>query len=196
MNNNYRNVLGVLLIILLTALAVYIQSIGTILSQSPIERQKTIMPIMPDTVDEDTTYEKAVDHLKYHEGFRATVYYDVDGSKTIGYGHHLLKNENYTHITESKATSILKKDLQVRMEYVEDKYDVGGDTLLALTLFSFNLGTGGLDKAISKGLLDNPDKLLQYCHYRTRNKEGVERVHTSKRLLARRKYELRLITKN
>lgn len=151
---------------------------------------------MPDTIEYVSSYNDAIDHLKYYEGFRADVYYDVDGSKTIGYGHHLLTGENYTHITELEATSILKKDLKVRMKYVKNKYNVTGDTLLALTLFSFNLGTGGLDKAISKGLLKNPNKLLQYCHYRTRNKEGVEKVHTSKRLLERRKYELRLITKN
>lgn len=143
----------------------------------------------------DSVYLDAIEHLKSYEGFRSKIYYDVDGSRTIGYGHHLLRGENYQNISEELATEILDKDLTVRLEYIQDKYQVSGDTLLALGLFSFNCGTGTLAKAINHGILTEPTKLLQYCHYRTYDSEGNAKVHTSNKLLQRRKYELALIKK-
>lgn len=142
----------------------------------------------------DSTYLKAVTHLKSYEGFSNKIYIDVDGSKTIGYGHHLLPGEYYKTISEKKATAILIKDLDIRLDYIQAKYKVTGDTLLALALFSFNCGTGTLAKAIKNGILIYPKKLLSYCHYKTYDEEGNVIWHTSKKLLKRRKYELTLIT--
>jgi len=143
----------------------------------------------------DRVYVNAIEHLKSYEGFRSNIYYDVDGSATIGYGHHLKQGESYQNISEKLATEILAEDLQSRLDYIQNKYQVSGDTLLALGLFSFNCGTGTLDKAIKHGILTQPTKLLQYCHYRTYDSEGNATVHTSSKLLQRRKYELALIKK-
>lgn len=144
------------------------------------------------TVDED--YLNAIEHLKAFEGFRSKVYRDVNGSKTIGYGHHLLKGERYTVINDSIATLILENDLQVRLEHIENTYNISGDTLLAFALFSFNCGIGTLDNALNNGLLTDPTKLLQYCHYKVYDSKSNAIWHTSKKLLQRREYELALIT--
>ena len=142
----------------------------------------------------DSTFLYAIAHLKSYEGFRSKVYIDVDGSRTIGYGHHLLQGETYQNISDSLATVILNKDLNSRLEYIQAKYQISGDTLLAFGLFSFNCGTGTLAKAIQNGILKQPTKLLQYCHYKTYDSGGNATVHTSHKLLQRRQYELALIT--
>ena len=144
-------------------------------------------------VKTDTLLINAIEHLKSYEGFRSTVYLDTDGSPTIGYGHHLLSGETYSNITEIEATSILMSDFTLRQVYIEDLYQIKGSKLIALTLFSFNLGTGNLKKAITNGLLSNPNIILQYCHYRTYNDTGEATIHTSHKLLQRRQYELRLL---
>lgn len=143
----------------------------------------------------DSVYLDAIEHLKSYEGFRRKMYYDTDGSRTIGYGHHLLKGEYYQNITEATATAILIDDLESRLSIIEVRYHVTGDTLLALGLFSFNCGLGTLHKAIKNGILTKPENILSYCHYKTLDVDGSIIWHTSKKLLKRRKYELALITK-
>jgi GH24 family phage-related lysozyme (muramidase) len=143
----------------------------------------------------DSTYLKALLHLKEFEKFSSTVYIDVDGSRTIGYGHHLLKGEHFQNITEKEAHNILNKDLKLRLKYIKATYYISGDTLLALALFSFNCGVGTLGKAIKNGLLKQPQKLLKYCHYKTYDSNGNTIWHSSQQLLTRRKYELALINK-
>ena len=143
----------------------------------------------------DSVYLDAIEHLKSYEGFRSQVYLDTDGSRTIGYGHHLRRGETYQNINDSLATAILTHDLKIRMEAIEDKYEVTGDTLLALGLFSFNCGMGLLDEAIKNGILTKPTIILSYCHYKTYDSQGGVIWHTFNKLSKRRKYELALITK-
>src|SRR5690606_24082445 len=71
-------------------------------------------------VDTGNIYMEAINHLKKYEGFRSTVYYDTDGSETIGYGHHILSGENFYFITEEEATELLKKDLDKRIKFVNE----------------------------------------------------------------------------
>jgi GH24 family phage-related lysozyme (muramidase) len=165
--------------------------------QAPIKAEVSDNDSIKDTVIVDTVdyYEQAIEHLKHYEGFRSQIYIDVDGSRTIGYGHHLLAGESYNNINEETATEILKRDFNSRLGIVEAKYDVKGTKALALTLFSFNLGLGGLDRAVNNGMLQNIQKIKQYCHYSTYS-NGVRYVHTSSKLLERRNYELSLFLIN
>jgi GH24 family phage-related lysozyme (muramidase) len=171
--------------------------------QTPTELSPVTPIAVTDSINVDTTFIEntidsvflnAIEHLKSYEGFRSKIYIDVDGSRTIGYGHHLLKGETYSNISEAKATEILENDLRVRLDYIQNKHQVTGDTLIALGLFSFNCGTGTLAKAIKHGILTQPTKLLQYCHYKTYGREGNAITHTSPKLLQRRNYEIALIT--
>lgn len=145
-------------------------------------------------VDTGNLFTEAITHLKEYEGFRSHMYYDVDGSKTIGYGHHFRNNEDFISITESEATEILVEDLKRKIDYVEEHTDLRDNQSLALGLFAFNLGTGNFDKAISGGLLDNIHRITDYCHYKvTENGETI--VKKSQKLYERRQFELYLYTR-
>lgn len=137
--------------------------------------------------------DSAVAHLKTFEGFRSKVYLDVDGSRTIGYGHHLLSGETYANISEKVATDILMNDFTTRLNVVEQTYDVCGNKAIALTLLGYNLGMGGLRKAVQSGLIKNPERFLLYCHYKTRT-NGVWVTRKSNKLFQRRTFEYNLFT--
>jgi len=146
-------------------------------------------------VDTGNIYNEAIDHLKEYEGFRSNVYYDTDGSRTIGYGHHLNAGESFTYLSEERATDLLMKDLDRRIDYVNGQIDtLNPNQSLALGLFAFNLGTGNLDKAISRGLLTDINRITHYCHYKTVI-DGQVITKRSTKLHERRRYELYIFNK-
>ncbi len=49
--------------------------------------------------------------IKKYEKCKLTAYWDGNGY-TIGWGHHLLKNEKYRNISQVKANELFKKDIQ------------------------------------------------------------------------------------
>ena len=56
-----------------------------------------------------------ISQLKRDEGFRADVYIDTVGKRTVGYGHNLDANplpDLVFPITEAQATQILGKDVE------------------------------------------------------------------------------------
>ena len=148
---------------------------------------------IPDTIiTSGTLFDDAVEHIKIYEGFRSSVYIDNSGHRTIGYGHHLLKGENHlTVITEKQATDILKSDLQKMIDYVELTTNFKDNKSLSLGLFTYNVGSGTLQKAIDNGLLSDINKLKQYCHYKKSQGDSMI-VVTSSKLLERRNYEISL----
>lgn len=171
----------------------------TLLTPRKADAFKATKHYITSSIDQDSIehnadsilFEKAIEHLKEYEGYRSEVYIDVDGSRTIGYGHHLLEDEYYTTVNKEFATSVLKKDLTQRVNTIKEKYNLDYKESLALGLFAYNIGMGGLDKAISKGLLKKIDKLLLYCNYTvTLNGEKVK--VRSEKLKERREYELSL----
>ena len=93
--------------------------------------------------------------LQRSEGFRGSVYTDIAGFKTIGYGHRLLPGESFPNgISLAIGDAILAKDLAiaennvlrlVKVPLTQGQFD-------ALVDFVFNLGSGRL--AASSLLLD------------------------------------------
>lgn len=85
--------------------------------------------------------------LKVSEGFRDSVYLDVNGLPTIGYGHRLVHPETFPHgVTEAQAVEILLSDIceaermvgrMVKVPLTQGQFD-------ALVDFVFNLGSGRL----------------------------------------------------
>jgi lysozyme len=85
--------------------------------------------------------------IKTSEGFRATVYNDVAGFPTIGYGHKLTPGESFPiGITEAQATALLEQDVQgaeaavarlVKVALTQGQFD-------ALVDFVYNVGAGRL----------------------------------------------------
>lgn len=87
--------------------------------------------------------------IKEFEGFRATVYRDAAGHKTIGYGHKLRPNERFTRITKARGAELLRADVReaesavrrhVRVKLKQCQFD-------ALVSWAFNLGAGALARS-------------------------------------------------
>lgn len=83
-------------------------------------------------------------HIKGWEGFKGSVYLDVAGLPTIGYGHLIKPHERFTTITEAQAGALLAKDVTsaesavnkyVKVPLTQNQFD-------ALVSFAFNVGNG------------------------------------------------------
>ena len=82
--------------------------------------------------------------VKKHEGLRLTAYDDTDGLKTIGWGHLIKPNEDYSTITLEQAESLLTSDLSQAESDAKSLFDNFDDLCEArqavLIDMSFNLG--------------------------------------------------------
>ncbi|MBU0760110.1 MAG: lysozyme [Nanoarchaeota archaeon] len=86
--------------------------------------------------------QEATDFIKNFEQFRARTYNDQGGRPTIGYGHLIKHGEQFDSITEEQAESILRRDLSVYEDTVNETVRVGitqnqYDSLVSLT---YNIG--------------------------------------------------------
>jgi len=142
-------------------------------------------------VDTCNLFNEAISHLKKHEGFSQKVYLGNNGRKTIGYGHQLLKGENFTNVSESLAEDILIKDFNKHYKSIQESFKLSDNKSIALALFSFNVGEGNFKKAIDKGLLKNINKLKAYSYYK-QNRVYIK----SRKLYQRRLFELHLFKIN
>lgn len=88
------------------------------------------------------TSDNGVNQVKKHEGLSLTVYKDVAGLPTIGYGHLIKKGESFTSITESYATMLLKQDLESAEKIVKKFVGVpmSQNQFDSLVSACFNLG--------------------------------------------------------
>lgn len=87
--------------------------------------------------------------IKSFEGFSPTVYLCSAGVPTIGYGHAIKRGESFTSITEEDAENILARDVSVAEKGVLRLISVplSDGQFNALVSFSFNLGTGALQRS-------------------------------------------------
>lgn len=85
--------------------------------------------------------ETAINALKKFEGFSATWIKDVN-NLAIGYGHNKQPGDNFTTLTESQATDLLKKDL-LKFEAIINEVitvPINQNQFDALILFVYNTG--------------------------------------------------------
>ena len=91
--------------------------------------------------------------IKRYEGCRLVAYRDAIGIPTIGYGHVKGVKMGQT-ITQAQADEFLKEDVRTS-ERAVDKYtalyNFNQDMFDALVSFTFNCGTGNLNKLVSNG---------------------------------------------
>lgn len=87
--------------------------------------------------------------VKRFEGFSPTVYLDIAGLPTIGYGHLVKKGEVYERISEVEAEILLKRDITIaeravlrfiHVKLAQRQFD-------ALVSFTLNLGAGALQRS-------------------------------------------------
>lgn len=99
--------------------------------------------------------------LKQQEGFRPDVYKDATGNDTVGFGHMLTDDEDFTWgITEEAAEDLLRKDLlrfeEAIVNYI--KAQLNDNQFGALCSLCFNVGTKPLFGLIGTLLnLPTPD---------------------------------------
>lgn len=88
--------------------------------------------------------DKAREMIARWEGFSPTVYDDVGGLPTIGFGHLLLPGEQFDEITREEALALLEADMTDAIECVDQHVDVEltDDMQAALVSFVYNVGCG------------------------------------------------------
>lgn len=141
--------------------------------------------------------EEGLAQIRQQEAFMPKKYDDGAGNATIGYGHLVLKGEDYSAaITEAEAIELFKKDVERVVNPSLDKIQVEltQNQVDALGSFIFNVGPG----AFEKGLLPHinarrperaTDRMLKYITGRDA-RSGERRVLRG--LLKRRRSEVAL----
>ena len=105
--------------------------------------------------------------IQSEEGFSATVYNDIAGNPTIGYGHKLLPGESFPDgITQDQAQTMLIHDLTfvqnaltvlVPASCTQNQWD-------ALCDFGFNLGVGSLRTLLAHGWDQVPIQMMRWIY--------------------------------
>jgi lysozyme len=137
-----------------------------------------------------------IDLIKRFEGFSSIPYLCQANKKTIGYGHVILKDEDYSHVTEEEAEDILKNDVSFA-ENAINKYIthyLTPNQFAALTSLVFNIGVGAFKKSSLRTAINN--NRFDEAPYRFKlwnkftNKEGKKQI--SQGLIKRRELEVKL----
>ena len=156
----------------------------------PIQKREfSIRPVF----DWNKQYEKTLEYIKDHEGFAGgTVYICPGGHKTIGYGHIILENENFTQITKLQADSILRADFNKAIRVLDANIKLDGSKKLAIAHFVFAKGIGSFNRStLKKKILKNEPidaEITKWCYYTNSKGEKVKSQHA----LNIRKWELDL----
>ena len=105
------------------------------------------------------TSQTGIGMIKSSEGVRLKSYQDGGGVWTIGYGHTNGVKRGMV-IAESGAANMLQDDLHVAEEAVNRyvKIPITQNEFDALVSFTFNLGTGALQKSTLLSLLNKGDR--------------------------------------
>lgn len=142
-------------------------------------------------------YEKTIQYIKEHEGFAGGKPYICPGGyQTIGYGHVILENENFTQLSLAQADSLLRVDFNKAMAAVERTIEINGSKKLAIAHFVFTRGIGTFIKSPLKQMIENgediDDEIVKWCYYTNVKGERVRSQHA----LNIRNWELKLYKKN
>jgi lysozyme len=126
--------------------------------------------------------------IETSEGFRALPYQDVAGVWTVGYGHRILRGEDYSEgITQAQGQDLLQADLG----QVEDALPgLVSDTCTqaqwdACADFAYNLGINALRTCLSHGWDQFPIQALRWVNAGGKEQPG---------LVTRREAEVALFT--
>ena len=102
-------------------------------------------------IDNVMNYDKLLESVKKHEGFRNSVYNDTLGKRTVGYGHLCVED----HWEDNKAydkkylEDILEKDLQYAINQGEGMckdLKISDDAKFLIIEMIFQLGSAGVQK--------------------------------------------------
>ena len=127
-------------------------------------------------------YEKTLQYIKKHEGFaNGKTYICPGGHKTIGYGHIVLENENFSQITEQQADSVLRADFNKAIRVLDANVKLDGPKRLAMAHFVFTKGIGSFNRSTMKKkiLKKEPidDEITKWCYYTNPKGEKIKSQH-------------------
>ena len=97
------------------------------------------------------TYNKLLESVKKHEGYRNKVYLDTLGKRTVGVGHLCVEDfwEDGKEYEESFLMDILQKDLQGSIDGAEELCEglkISDDAKILIIEMIFQLGKKGVSK--------------------------------------------------
>ena len=97
------------------------------------------------------TYNKLLESVKKHEGYRNKVYLDTLGKRTVGIGHLCVEDfwEDDKEYEESFLMEILQKDLQGAIDGAENLCEdlkISDDAKIIIIEMIFQLGKTGVSK--------------------------------------------------
>ena len=96
--------------------------------------------------------QNGIDLIKQFEGFCAQAYNCPAGVKTIGFGHVIKQNENFSEITLEEAEDLLHNDLILIERAILRNIEIflNQNQFDALASFTFNVGPGALQRSALK----------------------------------------------
>ncbi len=106
--------------------------------------------------------ENGVKLISGFEGFSAIAYICAAGKRTIGYGHVIKPNEQFSKISKEQAMQLLKSDIEIAEDAVNKLVLVAltQNQFDALVSFVFNIGAGAFKKSTMLKLI-NSGKIAQ-----------------------------------
>lgn len=132
--------------------------------------------------------QKGLEIIKKHEGCRLKAYLDPVGIPTIGYGHTAGVKMGQT-ITQAQADAYLVQDAGTAERAVfryDSTYHWNQNQFDALVSFTFNCGSGNLDKLLAGGkrtVEEVSAKLPSYCKAGGRTLPGLVRRRAEEKAL-------------
>ena len=131
--------------------------------------------------------------IQRHEGYSSTVYKDVAGNPTIGYGHLILKGEDFSNgVTLVQASALLALDTRTAVDAVNIRVTatLSQSEFDALVDFTFNLGARNFGKSTLLKTI-NAALTVMESHFTDWNRAGGKVVHG---LTLRRAHEFTLFS--
>ena len=97
------------------------------------------------------TFDKLLESVKKHEGYRNKVYLDTLGKRTVGVGHLCVEDfwEDGKEYEEDFLMGILEKDLQSAIDQADDMckdLKISSDAKILIIEMIFQLGGNGVSK--------------------------------------------------
>lgn len=129
--------------------------------------------------------------IKQYEGWSATIYKDVAGYPTIGYGHLIKAGESFTTITRAEGELLLRKDVKIAERGVNELVNVplSQNMFDALVSFVYNVGAGAFKNSTLLKVLNAGDYQQAQKELARWNKAGGK---INQGLINRREHEQQL----
>lgn len=90
-----------------------------------------------------------LDIIKYYESFSSKPYYCPSNLLTIGYGHVIKSNEQFSSINIDQAEELLNKDISIAEKFINRNIniDLNSNEFSALISLVYNIGNGNFQRS-------------------------------------------------